>query len=91
LRDNEQSLARRLTDDFITAHGFLPARLFNFFRPLAFAHLALAAFRAIVRRSADDNFSILALADLRPIWAKYAESFLSITAISYHAQPMSMK
>jgi len=28
---------------------------------------------------------ILALADLRPIWAKYAESFLSITAPSYHA------
>jgi hypothetical protein len=48
-------------------------------------------FRAIFRRSSGDKFSILALADLRPIWAKYAESFLSITAASYHAQPMSMK
>jgi hypothetical protein len=30
------------------------------------------------------------LADLRPIWAKYAESFLSITAASHHSQPMSI-
>jgi hypothetical protein len=58
---------------------------------LAFAHLALAAFRAIFRRSAEDKFFILALADLRPIWAKYADSFLSITAVSYHAQRLSMK
>jgi hypothetical protein len=46
---------------------------------LAFAHLALAAVWAIFRRFAGDKFSILALADLRPIWAKYADSFLSIT------------
>jgi hypothetical protein len=58
---------------------------------LTFAHLALAAFRAIFRRFAGVKFSILALADLRPIWAKYADSFLSITAVSYHAQPMSIK
>src|SRR5208282_5577619 len=76
---------------FLVAHGFLPTRLFNFFRPLALAHLALAAFRAIFRRSSGDKFSILALTDLRPIWAKYAESFLSITAPSYHAQPLSIK
>jgi hypothetical protein len=58
---------------------------------LAFAHLALAAFRAIFRRSSGDKFFILALTDLRPIWAKYADSFLSITAPSYHAQRLSMK
>ncbi len=52
---------------FLVAHGFLPAPLFNFFRPLAFAHLALAAFRAIFRRFAGVKFLILALADLRPI------------------------
>jgi hypothetical protein len=57
---------------------------------LAFAHLALAAFRVIFRRFTGDKFSILAFTDLRPIWAKYAESFLSITAASYHAQPMSI-
>jgi hypothetical protein len=58
---------------------------------LAFAHLALAAFRAIFRRFAGDKFFILAFTDLRPIWAKYADSFLSITAPSYHAQRLSMK
>jgi hypothetical protein len=58
---------------------------------LAFAHLALAASQAIFRRFAGDKFSILALTDLRPIWAKYADSFLSITAALYHAQRLSIK
>jgi hypothetical protein len=57
--------------------------------------LSLAGFQVIISGRfwviAEDKLFILALADLRPIWAKYAESFLSITAASYHAQPMSIK
>jgi hypothetical protein len=53
--------------------------------PLRFrlAHLAFAAFRAICFRRLGEIFFILAFADLRPIAAKYSDSFLSIIFALY--------
>jgi len=67
--------------------------LFSFMviHPLRFrwAHRALAAFRAICfRRRAETDF-IRAFADLRPIAAKYSDSFLSIIFLTY-PKPLSI-
>jgi hypothetical protein len=52
---------------------------FHLFRLFLFAHRDFAAFLAISLRRLGDNFSIRALADLRPIAEKYFLSFSSIT------------
>jgi hypothetical protein len=53
-----------------------------------FAHRAFAAFRAICFRRLAETVFIRTFADLRPIAAKYSDSFLSIINLFY-TQPLS--
>jgi hypothetical protein len=48
-----------------------------------FAHRALAAFRAIYFRRLAEIVFIRTFADLRPMAAKYSDSFLSIIFVLY--------
>jgi hypothetical protein len=59
--------------------------------PLRFllAHRAFAALRAICFRRRAETVFILTFADLRPIAAKYSDSFLSIMFASY-PKPLSI-
>jgi hypothetical protein len=54
-----------------------------------FAHRAFAAFLAICFRRLAEIVFILTFADLRPIAAKYSDSFLSITFALY-TKPLSI-